>query len=177
MVLKDNNNLEQLLHIANILEERIALYKKRQLETKRAIKAMHRANIVPDPFRMQIMLEAGISYEINFIGKKALDNLIQKLNKETKAELSELLKKEFFTHINQDKLVIKQINPSKERILPLVDVVFSLDENFQRKEIAKFILQYSEQLVKSIFKEIAIFDQPFTKQVIDNLNSFLEAKN
>ncbi len=175
--MKVNSNLEQLLHISNILEERIALYKKRQLETKRAIKAMHRANIVPDPFRIQIMLEAGISYEINFIGKKALDNQIQKLNNKTIAELSKPLKKEFFTQIKQNKLVIKQINPSKERILLLVDVVFSLDENFQRKEIAKFILQYSEQLVKSIFKEMAIFDQPFTNQVIENLNSFLEAKD
>ena len=166
-------NLKQLHHIADILDERISLYKKRGLETKRAMKAMHRANILPDPFRLQIMLEACISYEINMIGKKALEKTIAKLKIEKTINFYKKIKDEFFNIFESNNLLLNRLNPSKEKMLPLIDVVFSLDENYQRNEITKFIVGFSDKLVKFVFNGIAIFDAQFIKTVVKDLNAFL----
>ena len=62
---EDSTQIDSNLnHIILILEERIFLYKKRQLEIKRAVKAYHRADLVPSPLVIQNLLEATLSYEL-----------------------------------------------------------------------------------------------------------------
>ena len=59
----------------------------------------------------------------------------------------------------------------------LFEVVFSLDEDYQRTEIANFILDFAEQLIIKIFKNIVILDEVYTAEVIESVRNYLRKKN
>ncbi|MCK5158861.1 MAG: hypothetical protein KAR08_06875, partial [Candidatus Heimdallarchaeota archaeon] len=59
----------------------------------------------------------------------------------------------------------------------LFDVVFSLDENYQRTIIANFILDFGKQLIIKIFKNIVILDETYTVEVIDGLIKHMQKKH
>lgn len=170
-------DLENLKHIYNVLEERIDLYKKRQLETKRAVKSMHRLDVLPEPSAIQTMLEAGISYLINIIGLEALKITIEQFNVMNANNWKEQLRKDFIIQLQDKNIFFEKQQLSQKQYSTLFEVVFSLDENFQRKEIANFIHEYTEELITHTFKIISIFDDDYTRKVIDDMTNYLRNKN
>lgn len=169
--------IEKLKHIQNILEERIMWYKKRQLETKRAMKSMHRLDMLPNPSVTQTMLEAEISYLINITGLEALKITIEQITVMNANNRKEQLRKEFIIQIKDKKFFLEKQRLSQRQYSTLFEVVFSLDENYQRKEIANFIHEYTEELITHAFKNISIFGDDYTQRVIDDLTDYLQNKN
>ncbi len=167
------NDLENLKHIYKVLEERIAWYKKRQLETKRAMKSIHRLDLLPDPSKTQTMLEAEISYMINIIGLEALKITIEQFTVLDVSKWKERLRKEFIILIQEKHSFFEKQQLSQKQFATLFEVVFSLDENCQRKEIANFIRENAVELITQVFKSIVILDDVYTQKVIDDLINFL----
>ncbi|MBK5112559.1 MAG: hypothetical protein KGD59_03170 [Candidatus Heimdallarchaeota archaeon] len=166
--------LAELKHIQNILEERVLWYKKRQLETKRAMKAKHRLSTLPDPVETYTMLEAELSYSINRIGFEVLCNVINRLAEQNSSFTKKQLSKEFIKQLlEKEELFVKE-QLSEAQYSKLFDVVFSLDENYQRTVMADFVLDFAEQLITKIFRNIVIFDESYTKEVIERLVKHLK---
>lgn len=170
-------DLENLKHIYNVLEERIALYKKRQLETKRAMKSIHRLDMLPDPSVIHTMLEAEISYLINIVGLEALKITIEQFDVTNANNWKKRLRKEFIIQLQDKNIFFEKQQLSQKQYSTLFEVVFSLDENFQRKEIASFIHEYTEELITHAFKIISILDDDYTRKVIENLKDHLYNEN
>lgn len=169
----NDKDLEDLKHICNVLEERIAWYKKRQLQTKRAVKSIHRLDLLPDPSVTQTMLEAEISYLINIAGFKAMKITIEQITVMNANNWKERLRKEFILQIQDKNIFFEKQRLSQRQYSTLFEVVFSLDENYQRKEIANFIHEYTVELITYVFKNILIFDDDYAQKVIDDLNDYL----
>ncbi|MCK5182992.1 MAG: hypothetical protein KAJ76_03975 [Candidatus Heimdallarchaeota archaeon] len=169
MIVDKEQELGNLTHIRSVLEERTIWYKKRQLETKRAMKAMHRLNTLPEPIETQTMLEAEISYAINKTGIEALTIIINQFDELNTSITKSHLRREFIKQLQEaDELFAKE-QLSEIQYSALFDVVFSLDENYQRTIIANFILDFGKQLIIKIFKNIVILDETYTVEVIDGL--------
>ncbi|HUU79342.1 MAG TPA: hypothetical protein VMX55_13435 [candidate division Zixibacteria bacterium] len=169
---------EALQHISNVLEERVILYKKRSIETKRAIKAMHRANLQIDPLAFQIMLEAEIYYEINFAGKKTIDEIISSENNlglsiiPSQFLQRNYLVKIFLNHIKNSNNTLSKIKV--ESLETIFDVVFSLNEDFQRLIIRKVIFYNLHMLIEIIFKNITIIDDEYKEKAIYAIQNYLK---
>ncbi len=166
-------DLENLKHIYNVLEERIAWYKRRQLQTKRAMKSLHRLDMLPDPSETQTMLEAEISYIINIIGLEALKITIEQFTVLDASKWKERLKKEFIILIQDKRNFFEKQQLSQKQFSTLFEVVFSLDENCQRKEIANFIRENAIELIAQVFKNIVILDDVYAQKVIEDLINHL----
>ncbi|NPE07650.1 MAG: hypothetical protein GNW80_05170 [Asgard group archaeon] len=167
---KEFRNLE---HIFYVLEERTIWYKKRQLETKRAMKSIHRLDILPDPSKTQTMLEAEISYIINNAGLEALKIIIEQFTVLDANNWKERLRKEFIILLQDKCIFFEKKQLSQKQFSTLFEVVFSLDENCQRKEIANFIRENAEELVTQVFKNIVILDDVYAQKVIKDLINHL----
>jgi hypothetical protein len=168
-------DIENLNHIHNVLEERTLWYKKRQLETKRAMKSLHRLNTLPKPTVTQTMLEAEINYTINKAGVKTLTIIINQFDALNTSIIKSHLQREFIKQLQEaDKLFAKEYL-SEIQYLELFEVVFSLNEDYQRSTIANFILNYIERLINKIFKDITILDDFFTKEVVKDLKEYLQS--
>ncbi|MCE7746450.1 MAG: hypothetical protein GPJ52_15080 [Candidatus Heimdallarchaeota archaeon] len=171
---KEIRNLE---HIYNVLEERTIWYKKRQLETKRAMKSIHRLNTLPDPTETHTMLEAEISYTLNRTGINALKILINQFKELNSGFTKELLRKEFIKQLHEIDEIFADQQISEKQYTSLFEVVFSLDEDYQRTIIANFILDFAEQLINKIFKNIVILDEVYTAEIIESVRNYLRKKN
>ena len=177
MIVDKEQEFENLKHIRNVLEERTIWYRKRKLETKRAMKSMHRLNTLPEPAETQTMLEADISYTINKTGIKALTIIINQFDELKTSITKSHLRREFIKQLQEvDELFAKE-RFSEIQYSALFDVVFSLDEDYQRTTIANFILDFGKQLIIRIFKNIVILDETYTMEVIDSLVKYLQKKN
>ncbi|NHJ04078.1 MAG: hypothetical protein EAX90_04600 [Candidatus Heimdallarchaeota archaeon] len=171
---------EALQHISKILEERVILYKKRSIETKRAIKAMHRANLQIDPLAFQIMLEAEIFYEIYLAGQKTIDEVI---SSENNLDLSVIpsqflqryyLMKIFVSHLKNSNNTLSKIKV--ESLDTLLDVTFCLNEDFQRLIISKVIFHNLQMLIEIVFKKISIIDDEYKEKAIFAIQNYLKEK-
>ena len=171
---KEIRNLE---HIYNVLEERTIWYKKRQLETKRAMKSNHRLNTLPDPTETHTMLEAEISYTLNRTGINALKIIINQFKELNSGFTKELLRKEFIKQLHEIDEIFADQQISEKQYTSLFEVVFSLDEDYQRTIIANFILDFAEQLINKIFKNIVILDEVYTAEIIESMRNYLRKKN
>ena len=171
---KEIRNLE---HIYNVLEERTIWYKKRQLETKRAMKSIHRLNTLPDPTETHTMLEAEISYTLNRTGINALKIIINQFKELNSGFTKELLRKEFIKQLHEIDEIFAEQQISEKQYTSLFEVVFSLDEDYQRTIIANFILDFAEQLINKIFKNIVILDEVYTAEIIESVRNYLRKKN
>ena len=58
----------------------------------------------------------------------------------------------------------------------LSKIPYTLHDDYQREIIAQFILAHTKELIQMIFKEIAIFDEDYSKKIISNLKLFLSEK-
>jgi len=173
--------LLEIQHIVNVLEERILLYAKRRVETKRAIKSMARARIIPKHSTAFVMLEADLSYMINVAGLNGLKSIAQ-LIKERK-DLKSTSIDDIFEGNNQFKksfvkelLSFREINSTQASIddlETLIIIVYSLDENLQRKTISNFLRKYGSNLLKEIFNDLIVFDNHYIKSTIDELTDYL----
>jgi len=170
---KEIRNLE---HIYNVLEERTIWYKKRQLETKRAMKSIHRLNTLPDPTETHTMLEAEISYTLNRTGINALKIIINQFKELNSGFTKELLRKEFIKQLHEIDEIFAEQQISEKQYTSLFEVVFSLDEDYQRTIIANFILDFAEQLINKIFKNIVILDEVYTAEIIESVRNYLRKK-
>ncbi|MHA1531376.1 MAG: hypothetical protein ACTSR6_05185 [Candidatus Heimdallarchaeota archaeon] len=170
---KEIRNLE---HIYNVLEERTFWYKKRQLETKRAMKSIHRLNTLPDPTETHTMLEAEISYTLNRTGINALKIIINQFKELNSGFTKELLRKEFIKQLHEIDEIFAEQQISEKQYASLFEVVFSLDEDYQRTIIANFILDFAEQLINKIFKNIVILDEVYTAEIIESVRNYLRKK-
>jgi hypothetical protein len=178
--MSEDNLVEQFKHISNVLLERVALYEKRQLETKRAIKAMHRGNIKPEPLVIHYMLEAHVSYFINKFGIDTIDKFLNThdfLNSESRnlgtyfSSSNELI--DFFSEnlFNSKSLPIQDKN-ANEIISILFKAVFSYSEDIQRQKVSKYLKYSHKNLIKEIFKKISILDDEYTTDIILDLEKF-----
>ena len=174
MSTEKEQEFEKLKHVQNILEERVLWYKMRQLETKRAMKAKHRLNALPDPNETYTMLESELSYILNRIGFEALSITINKLARQDVSFTKKQLSKEFTKQLLEQEELFANNQLSETQHSVLFEVVFSLDEDYQRTAIADFLLDFAEQLITKIFKNIAIFDDPYTLEVIASLIKHLK---
>lgn len=170
-------DLENFKHIYNVLEERAAWYKKRQLETKRAMKSMHRLNTLPDPANTHTMLEAEINYTLNRTGINALKIIINQFKELNTGFTKDQLRREFVKQLHEIDEIYTDQQFSETQYTTLFEVVFSLDENYQRTEIANFILDFAEQLISKIFKNIVILDDVYTTEVIAGVIKYLRKMN
>ena len=166
--------LENLKHILSILKERTLWYKKRQLETKRAIKSMHRLNILPEPIESHTMLDAEINYIINLIGIKTLEEIIDEFKNLEPYKIKTHLRNEFKSQLSKNKEFFRNILISEKQSTKLFEVVFSLNDDYQRATIKKILPEFTEQLITRIFKEIVILDEQYTKNVIKDLLEYLQ---
>ena len=177
MIVDKEQELGNLIHIRNVLEERTIWYKKRQLETKRAMKSIHRLNTLPEPIETQTMLEAEIVYAINKTGIEALTIIINQFDELNTSITKSHLRREFIKQLQEaDELFVKE-QLSEIQYSALFDVVFSLDEDYQRTIIANFILDFGKQLIFKIFKNIVILDETYTVEVIDGLIKHMQKKH
>lgn len=174
MCANKESEVANLKHIQNILEERIMWFKKRQLETKRAIKARHRLETLPHPTVTHTMLEAELCYNLNQIGLDALITIIEKVDDQNSSFSKTQLSEEFLRQIVEKEELFVKKQLSETQYLELFQVVFSLDEDYQRRAIAGFILDFADQLIREIFRNIAIFDDSYTNEVIASLIKHLK---
>ncbi len=172
-----NSIEEYLLHIANVMYERVTLYEKRFREIRRSVKAMSRLEEIPEVKATFLLLEAEIQYVLNFAGYQAVKSVIsnsdfsnRKYNFDflVNLESNEDFKEIFYNKIMLGDNIIKEINATKSDTLGLLEVILNLDEDYQRNIIGKFILVYIEPLVTKVFKEIVILDNNYTNEVIKN---------
>ena len=173
-------NIQDLQHIANVLEERVLLYKKRKTETKRALKAISRLNQIPDNNVLEIILEAEIQYEVNLAGKLALDKIISDLEDGKKIDsVKEKIKNQFIENLLlRNTIDSSSILANKEKHYTLLfDMIFTLDEDFQRSKIQLIISNYAEDLIEKIFNEIVILDMIYRNKVITEFKSSLTKRN
>ena len=174
------NILSNLGHILNILQERLYLYKKRSLETKRAMKAYHRAKITPEPFRVQIMIEAELLHSIYHIAFKSISSLIQNdssslLKQVSKCnDFSDFLEQAFRNQVL--KMTSLFSNFEHMDFFQLSKVPYTLHDDYQRKLVAKIIFNHTREIVEYIFKDVVILDRDYANQVIRNLQQFLLEK-
>jgi len=168
---------EHLEHIANVMNERVLLYKKRYREIRRSVKAMSRLDEILEPRTTFLVLEAEIQYALNLAGYHAINSLIQELNLNNKwldiGVLSNLVGDEAFREIFTEKIadidsILKKIDVKKSDLITMIEVVMNLNEDIQRKIIANFILDYIKPLITIVFKDISILDDDYTNKVIEN---------
>ncbi|NHK31361.1 MAG: hypothetical protein FK730_08420 [Asgard group archaeon] len=174
------NLVEQFRHITNVLLERVALYEKRQLETKRAIKAMHRGDIKLEPLTIHYMLEAHVSYFINKIGINTIEEFLNSQD----FHISDYRNLEsFFTSSNElidlfsEILINSQSLPMQDKYVDeitiiLFEAVFSYNEDIQRQKISKYLKYSHKNLIHEIFKKIVILDDKYTSSIILALENF-----
>ena len=180
-------------HIVNILEERIFLYKKRRLEIKRYLKSVHRSGILPKSHSVFLLIIAEIQYLLNRSTFFVLNNLLESIsegNHQVNDQLeneqvvayeelfSLLINDEYFEekikeHLKTEDSEIKSVLLDEYSLKNFVKVVLSVDEEFQRKIIAKFAYQHSEELLSLILKKIAIFDIDFLRSTNEILHKHL----
>jgi hypothetical protein len=176
------NLAEQFKHISNVLLERVNLYEKRQLETKRAMKAMHRGDVKPDPLTIHYVLEAHVNYYINKIGVNIIENFLKtqdfsiSVNKNiesyfsTSNELIDLFSKKL---INSKSLPIPDEFTDEITII-LFEAVFSNSEDIQRLKISNYLKYSYKILIHEIFKKIVILDDKYTMSIIMDLEKFYD---
>lgn len=175
---------DQLQHISNILNERVALYGKRQLETKRAIKAMHRGNIIPSSLILHNMLDAHVNFHINQNGLKTINAILEN-DKLSISGFSDL--EQFFSsskkliEIFSDNLINSKLLPlpkeqTQKIIILLFNAVFNYNENIERQNVS-FYLKYSYKiLIQEIFRKIVILDDNYTTKIIQELKDYYASK-
>lgn len=182
IIMKRVNLIDQLQHISNVLHERIALYRKRQLETKRATKAMHRGNLIPNSLIIHNMLDAHVNYYVNLNGINTINEILETSNSYI-SSYSDL--ESFFSSSVQlislfsDKLINSKTLPipnnyAHEITSLLFEAVFNYDENIQRQNISKYLKYSFKSLVQDIFKTIVILDDNFTSKIILALEIYYE---
>ena len=172
-----NTSLVPLQHILNVIDERILLYRKRTVETKRAIKAMSRANLPIDPIAFQIMLEAEIIFATNLVGRELLQEVLNRNHKkqisyEEVMLLSEDLKKSFVKLIKKSQSILYYLD--QKYLETLFDIILTLDADFERLIINEIIFYNLRTLIDIIFKEIVIFDSNYKENVIKIVKKFLK---
>ncbi len=141
------------------------------------MKSIHRLNTLPDPTETHTMLEAEISYTLNRTGINALKIIINQFKELNSGFTKDLLRKEFIKQLHEiDEIFVEQ-QISEKQYTSLFEVVFSLDEDYQRTEIANFILDFADQLIIKIFKNIVILDEVYTAEVIESVRNYLRKKN
>ncbi|NHJ31825.1 MAG: hypothetical protein FK732_03085 [Asgard group archaeon] len=177
MLIDTEKDVENLKHILTVLEERTLWYKKRQLETKRAMKSIHRLNILPEPLETRTMIEADISYAINLVGIKTLEIKIKQFDEQETSFTKVQVRKEFVKQLFEIHELYSTLQLSEKQSSELFDVVFSLDDDFQRTVLTKFIHKYAKQLITRVFKDIVILDELYTKEVIESLTNYLQKKS
>lgn len=119
------------------------------------------------------MLEAELNYIINQIGFDALLNIINRLKEPNASFTKKQLSEEFIKQLLENEELFVKESLSEVQYTALFEVVFSLDENCQRKEIANFIREYAEELITHVFKNIVILDDIYTQKVIEDLINYL----
>jgi len=178
---EENGQLLNLKHILHVIQERVYLYKKRSLETKRAMKAYHRASIIPDSFRIQIMIEAEIAHIVYFIAEQSLVSFIENFSSKSEVKTTNLntnfknvLQEEFLAQMNKMDTIFSHLGNYNYSLLSKIP--YTLHDDYQREIIAQYILAHTKELVSIIFKDIAIFDDVYAKKIIYNLKLFLSEK-
>jgi hypothetical protein len=173
-----NNLVNQFDHIKKILEERIILYKKRQLAIKRTIKAMSRSNINPKPHILLTMLDAHINYIINSIGVKSIEKLLKGNNLDSIKSIESAFKQNsnlylFFKKLTIDSRLLPLEDDLDKSTFWLFEMAFSLEENTQKNKLICYLQKTSNELIQKIFKGISILDASYTDQVINEFQEFL----
>jgi len=187
---------QNIQHILSVIEERTSLYKKRKLEVKRYLKAIHRSNSLPSASSVFILLEAEIQYEINKAMFFVLTSLFQKIqnNNQTVIQSNNIKQSTQYEKLVRilmaDTSIIerfgKQISISTSEIGPILLNVETLrlylliilipDDEYQREQLTKYIQDCSYDLLSEIFERIAIFDTNFlndvNKLLQEHLNEF-----
>lgn len=171
-ILKDN---EKVQHIINVIEERVLLYDKRRIETRRALKAMQRAQILPEPYQVFIILEAEIICYLNQAAKKALMEISASISSKksiTLKNFNTLFKRKLSeTNFSRFDLQLKAKDISEFR-----KIIFSLNDDYQKEKIAMFLLIYNKKILERIFQELVIFDEGYVKKVIKEQKKYLKEK-
>jgi hypothetical protein len=178
--MNNENLVEQFKHISNVLLERVVLYEKRQLETKRAVKAMHRGDIKPKPLVIHYMLEAHVSYFINKFGIETIDKFLNthdflisdSRNLESYFSSSNEMLDFFSENLINSKSLPIQDKIANEISSILFEAVFSYSEDIQRQKISKYLKYSHKNLISEIFKKITILDDEYTANIILDLEKF-----
>ncbi|NHJ48762.1 MAG: hypothetical protein FK733_13335 [Asgard group archaeon] len=167
--MKKNVLVDNLNHIIQVIQERIALYNKRQLEIKRSVKTLSRIGTIPSNRVLFLMLDAHINSIVNKIGKQALEEFLISNN------TNDLNINSLFTYnsivFNHFKKILKKsdlpLRDSTEQILSfLFDVVFGYSENIRRNKIMLYLKHYHSNLIETIFKQMVILDENYIKETI-----------
>jgi len=172
------------IHFIKVLEEYILLYKKRQIEIKRAIKASHRAAILPHPRVLYNLLEANIGYLVASACLKAIQEipdsspiafekfLAQSVqSKNSNSQFNQLFES-FKSFIQKEGQLLSQLQLQDRHFHLLLTYALQVDEEQRKVVLEQFLSDFSSQIIKLVLNEIAIFDQHFINEIISSYQKF-----
>lgn len=171
MIILPDEKEAKIDHIKAILDERVALYKKRQIEIKRTLKTYHRANLDPTIHLISNLFEAIISYVVNLAASLSLD--IMKNDKQFNDNLEKVFlcknrsfRKSFRKNLEESKIGFQNLKLESSDIDIFCSIVFNLDENYQRTKINEFVSKKIDILIDNILLDITVFDDVFKSKII-----------
>ncbi|RLI67608.1 MAG: hypothetical protein DRP02_00290 [Candidatus Gerdarchaeota archaeon] len=171
--------IDEKTHIINILKEYLSLYKKRQVEIKRAVKAAARAAILPSPRVIFNLLDAIIGYVVSLGAFHTIKELPLP-SKKTREQLfigtvgiNTPLFKTFASFIRSDESIFNTLYLEDAQIQLLLASVFQQDEEIRRAIIVRLLQNIAPKLLNNVFREIAVFDERYIGQVTESFQAFL----